>query len=75
MNRSDSRKPDDAALRRVTAARTHEARRALQAAKECLDNVARAGNLTLITTDSSSAVSDIGRDSVLVGCISGPPPR
>jgi len=43
---------EDAALRTGAAARTLEARRLIQAAKESLDNVAKVTNVELITPES-----------------------
>jgi|HubBroStandDraft_6_1064221.scaffolds.fasta_scaffold4959455_1 hypothetical protein len=43
---------DAAALRTGAVARALEARRLIQAAKESLDNVAKATNVKLITPDS-----------------------
>jgi len=57
MSSSSFRGADDAALRAAAAARTLEARRALQAAKESLDNVGKANNVQLIISDSASTVS------------------
>ena len=57
MRKSSSHSPEDSALRTVAAARTLEARRVLQAAKESLDNVAKAAKVRLITSDSDSKAS------------------
>jgi len=61
MKKSDSHSSADAALRTVAAERTLQARRVLQAAKESLDNVAKANNVQLIS--SSSTTSGTGEDS------------
>ena len=64
MSRNAVRKPNITALRNVAASRIREARRVLQAAKESLDNVAKATNVELIAavendTESSATPASV----------------
>jgi hypothetical protein len=58
MKKSDSHSSADAALRTVAAARTLQARRVLHAAKESLDNVAKANNVQLISSSRTTPAAE-----------------